>query len=427
MDRLEPRPDVVTIAPVWAWMRISSVPYLSVIAIATVLSPYVTYLVRDDIRIKGQPLYIACELLLVPVALILWWLYRGSASPNRSVRWLLATAFAAWAVRMGLMVVHGDQFNHLVWVTPLVLIMLWLKTPTWQDARAGVVVLAYALATMLLTAYLLEVTGLYEPLYLPEEITAFQQREYWLPLDGLPGIEGRWTGPLGHNTRTGLAAALVLTIGVARWSKTSVYLVLVGGFFLLATSVRASYLAALAGIAIVVLFSRWRRMSRVPALVRWGVLAALVVVAGTGMLVTGAGLTGRDTIWPAFARLIPQSPIIGIGATGIRDEGGKVALSGDAHNIVLDEIIRFGVVGSIVLFAFFAVVVWLSFAAANRGFTLGSAIIATYLVASLTDVQNSWLELSYHSFLVLLGALAAGLWLGSREPGTSNNLRQFKT
>lgn len=398
----------------WAWIRRSSVPYLSVIAVATVVSPYMTYLVREDIRIKGQPLYIASELLAVPIALVLWWLYRGSATRSTPVRVLLGATLVAWGVRMMLVIVHGDQFSHLVWVTPSFLALLWLKTPTWREARTAIVVLAYALATMLLTAYLLEVAGFYEPLYLPESITEFQQEQYWLPLDGFPGIEGRWTGPLGHNTRAGLAAAFVFVVGVARWSRASIYLVLVGGFFLLAASVRASYLAAFAGVAIVLLFSRWRGLARVPNSARWLLLAAMVVMASVGMLVTGAGLTGRGTIWPEFARLIPESPVIGIGYTGIANEGGRVALSGDAHNILLDEVVRFGIVGFLALTAFLAIVVWLSFRAANHGFTLGAAVFATYFVASLTDVQNGWLDLSYHSFLIVMGALAAGLWLSGR-------------
>jgi O-antigen ligase len=142
----------------------------------------------------------------------------------------------------------------------------------------------------------------------------------------------------------------------------------------------------------------------------------MVVIAGVGMLATGAGLTGRQTIWPEFARLIPESPVIGIGYTGIRNEGGLVALSGDAHNILLDEMVRFGIVGFLALMAFLAIVVWLSFRAANQGFTLGAAVFATYFVASLTDVQNGWLDLSYHSFLIVMGALAAGVWLSDRKP-----------
>lgn len=397
-------------------LRRSSVPYLSVVAAATVISPYMTYLVRDDVRIKGQPLYIVSELLAVPIALVLWWLYRGSATRVTALKVLLGAALAAWTVRMALVIVHGDQFSHLVWVTPLFLALLWFKTPTWREARTAVVVLAYALATMLLTAYLLEVMGLYEPLYVPVSITEFQQQQYWLPLDGFPGIEGRWTGPLGHNTRAGLAAAFVVVVGVARWSRSSIYLVPVGSFFLLAASVRASYLATFAGIVIVLLFSQWRGFGRIPTRARWLGLAAMVVIAGVGMLVTGAGLTGRQRIWPEFARLIPESAVIGIGYSGIRDEGGLVALSGDAHNILLDEVVRFGMVGFLAMATFLAWVAWLSFRAANRGFTLGAAVFATYIVASMTDVQNSWMELSYHSFLIVMGALAAGVWLNERRP-----------
>ena len=134
---------------------------------------------------------------------------------------------------------------------------------------------------------------------------------------------------------------------------------------------------------------------------------------------TGAGLTGRDTIWPAFAKLIPASPWIGIGATGISAGEDRVAISVDAHNIFLDEIVRFGLVGFVVLLAFLGILAVASFQAANGGFAMGAAVLTTYLVASLTDVQNDWLQLGYHSVIVLLGAVAAAGWVHEHRRAVS--------
>jgi O-antigen ligase len=397
------------------WVRTSSVPYLAVVVGSVLLARYMPYLVREDVTIKGQPLYIAVELILFPAAIVLWLLYRGTRTRSPWLVSFLVAMILAWGVRLVLMIVHGDNFNHLAWLTPVFLLMLLFKTPPWRDAWTGVVIVAWALAIILLSAYLFEVTGFYEALFLPEEIREFQQREYWLPLDGFLGIEGRWTGPLGHNTRTGLAAAIVFLVGCARWGKNTIPLVAIGTYMLLVTSVRASYLAAFVGVLILVVFSRRGVLARIPVWVRWTLLGGAAAAAALGMTITGAGLTGRQTIWPAFWELIPQSPLIGVGATGILEAGGVAAFRVDAHNIFLDELVRFGVVGLIVMVTALAIGTVITYRAASRGFAAGAAIVTAYLVASLTDIQNDWIQLYYHSVFVILSVVAAGQWLGEQS------------
>lgn len=397
------------------YFRSSAVPFLAAAFLGVVAGPFSTYLIREDVRLRGQPPYIVLVLVLFAVAFALWLLYRGRPVTSRAARLVLAGAGLLWLSNMAASLVHGDPFNHTVWLMPIFLVMLTIKCPSWIDLRSALVALAYLLAAMLTTAYVVEALGVMDPLYLPEGITEFQQSQYWLPLDGLPGIDGRWTGPLGHNTRAGLAAAFIFVIGIARWAPRSIPLIAIGAFFLLATSVRASYLSALAGVGIVLLFSQRGHMSRIPVWVRWLVILALTVLVGIGFALTGAGLTGRDTtIWPAFADLIPDSPFIGIGASGIQEAGGTVAISGDAHNLFLDQLVRYGAIGLLVLVFFGAIVAITSFRAANKGFTLPAAVLTVYVIASQTDIQNDWLSFSYQSLIVITGSLLAAQWLDSR-------------
>ena len=396
------------------YFRTSAVPFLGAVFTGVVVGPFSTYLIRDDVRLRGQPPYIFLVLAFFVIAIALWFVYRGKPTSSRTAQWVLATAGLLWVGNVAIASIHGDRFNHTVWLMPIFLLMLAIKAPSWTDLRTAVVLMAYLLAAMLTTAYLVEALGLLDPLYLPQGITQFQQSQYWLPLDGLPGIEGRWTGPLGHNTRAGLAAAFIFVVGVARWAPHAIPLIAIGGFFLLATSVRASYLSALAGLGIVILFSQRSFLGRIPVLVKWLVIVVITVGAGIGFALTGAGLTGRDTtIWPAFVELIPTSPWVGIGASGIQQAGGTAAISGDAHNLFLDQLVRYGAVGLLVLLVFGAVITITNFRAANRGFTMPAGILTVYLIASQTDIQNDWLSFSYQSIIVIAGALLAAQWLDS--------------
>lgn len=396
------------------FFRSSAVPFMAVVFVGVVAGPFSTYLIREDVRLRGQPPYIFVVLILFVVAFVLWLLYRGNSVASRTSQWVLAGAGLLWLSNLVLARVHGDPLNHTVWLMPVFLVMLALKCPPWRDLRSALVILGYALALMLTTAYLLEASGIMEPLYLPDGITEFQRTQYWLPLDGLPGIDGRWTGPLGHNTRAGLAAAFVFVLGVARWAPVSVPLVAIGAYFLLATSVRASYLSALAGVGIVLLFSQRSIMGQITVPIKWLIVLGLTLLAGIGFALTGAGLTGRDTtIWPAFVGLIPNSPVIGVGASGIQEAGGTAAISGDAHNLFLDQLVRYGVIGLAALVIFGAIVVVTNFRAANRGFTLPAAVLTVYVIASQTDIQNDWLSFSYQSLIVIVTALLAAQWLDS--------------
>jgi O-antigen ligase len=293
--------------------------------------------------------------------------------------------------------------------------MLLFKTPRWDEAWSGLIAFAWIMAVILIGSWVLEVSHVIDPLPWAESITEFQQKKYWLPLDGFMGVHGRWTGPLGHNTRTGLAAALIFVIAVSRWTKSTIPLAAISGFVLLITSVRASYLAVVAGVAIVVLFSRRGILSRVPTWSRWVMLTGVIVVASVGFTVTGAGLTGRQNIWPAFVRLIPQSPWIGVGGSGIAKGEYIVAFREDAHNIFLDDLVRNGVLGFVFQMAVLGLGFVLCFIAASRGFAAPAAVLAVYLVASLTDVVNDWIQLSYAVVLILIGVTSAGTWLEDHQ------------
>lgn len=398
------------------FVRSSALPFLAVAAVGVVAGPFSTYVIRSEFTVRGQPPYIFVVLITFLISFVLWLMYRGRPVTNISTGLILVTAGLLWITNILIAASHGDPFNHTVWLVPIFLVMLTAKCPGWLDVRSTLVLLAYLVSFALVIAFTAEALNWKNSLYVAEGVTAFEQDRYWLPLDGWFGIEGRWVGPFGHATRTGFAAAFIFVVGVTRWARISIPLVFAGTFFLILAGTRASYLAALAGLAIALLFSKWSVLQKVPAKARWSLLVGLTMIAGVGLSLSGARLTGRDGgIWPAFVDLIPVNPVVGIGTSGIQEAGGLASISGDAHNIFLDQLVRFGAVGLVSLVAFLGVVVVVSFRSASRGLSMPLGILAVYLITSQMDIQNDWLSFSYQSMLVILAALLGALWLSEES------------
>jgi O-antigen ligase len=397
----------------------TAVPYLGAIGAAALLSRCMPYLVRDDVTVKGQPLAIVVLFALFPIAVGLWLLYPGSRSRSRALQAFLGSLLLLWIVHLALMIAHEDVFDHSVWLFPLVILMVWWKTPSWEDAWSGLVVIAWLLAVMLIGAWLLEVSGIVEPLPFPEGILEWQTRHYWLPLDGFMGVEGRWTGPFGHNTRTAAAAAYVFVVAVGRWRPSSVPLLLVGTFVLLITAVRASLLATLVAGLVLLLYGRRGLLSRVPVAGRAVVLVLMLVMGVVGMLAAGPGMTGRENIWPAFWEMVPAHPWLGVGQTGISAGEPIIANSMDAHNIFLDELVRDGIVGLVVLVAMVVLATAITATAAVRSFPGPAALLVVYLVTAQTDVQNNWNSPSFLALIVMLSVVCAGSWLAAHHRAPS--------
>ena len=373
------------------------------------LSAFAPFFVRADVQVKGQPPSVLLGLLGLFISLTFWFLYSKTRRPEKWESIFLISLLVMFGTRMVIVIHRGDSFNHLVWLMPIAAVMLLLKPPTRREITFALQIFALSLGVLLALALVTQWLGALKPFPVPEHLIAYQRKHYWLPLDGLFNIQGRWTGPLGHDTRTGFAAALMTVIAAGTWSRLSKWIFVLGVFFLLAASVRASYLATMMGVGLVLLFGRRSVLNKVPLLVRWLMVVTPVVLLMGFFASRGSRFSGRDNIWPAFLDLFQDYPVLGASQSVMSQTGGIVATSGDAHNIFVDELARYGVVGSLAFLSFVFCGVTLSVVAANKGFPLPAAIFATYFIAAATDRQGDWLQLSYHVLPVILAGLAAAI------------------
>jgi O-antigen ligase len=391
-------------------LRTSAVPYLAVLVCGALTSRYVEYVWPQRVILKGQPASIVILAALFVVAAILWFLYEGTRTRSRVLTWFIVVMSAAWAVHMMILIGNSDNFNHLAWLYVPTLLMLLFKTPTSKDAWQGLIVLGWFVVVGIVLTRVLEIVGVLQPYYIAAWINDFDKANYWLPFSGYLGVEGKWTGPFGASAHTSMMAMFLVVLGICRWTKSSVVFLIVGVVTLLLTSGRTSYLAIVASGLILLLFSRAGVLERVPMRIRLIALAIGVVALAGVLWKIGPGLTGREAIWPAFLDVWRTSIWHGVGAPGIEAAGGMAAQTDEAHNMFIDELTRYGLIGMAALLASLGVGVAATVKSAIRGFAGPLALLVAYFIAAMTDVRNDWIQPSPTGLLVILAVVSAAQW-----------------
>lgn len=391
------------VAPVRLVPRgLSTLPYLSAWIVGMAGAQWVQYVWPQAVLFKGQPPSILFMLTAWVVSVPLWLMTVRPQRRKRAFLVFLGTLAVAWLMHLAFAVINGDNFNHVVWIYPLMIVMLAWKPPTGDEAWRALVVVAWAITAMLVVTRGLEMAGLLDRYFVIPEVVQFDLQNYWLPFSGSFELLGKWTGPFGASAHSAMAAGFVFVIGVVRWRWSSWVFVTVGVVVYLLSASRTMLLACLAAVFIMVLFSKWGALSRVPQWIRWLALSLAAILGAVVLFNTGPGLTGRQSIWPAFLDVWRTSPWIGAGATGIEEAGGLAAQSDVAHNLFVDLLARQGVLGLAIAVIALGIATWLGLRSASRGEAGPVAILVAYFIFSMTDVRNEWISMNLPLAIVIL-------------------------
>lgn len=387
-----------------AWTSFRS-NFMAVLVVGSVLSLYWTYFASDSPLIGAQPGFVVIPYLFVGIAFLVWLRVPGRRAAGLLGAFLLLW-FVAWFYEVSLTLVRGEAYNFAVFLVPLVLVGIFTKRPSKEQALGALSTLGWMLAGVLVATRLGEILGLLELPYVNPSLISFDTSNYWLPLSGYFGLEGRWMGPLGHSAETGFAGALLMVLGALRWKalRSSVFLV-VGALTLLSVGTRSAYTAALGALLVAAVVTSRGPLARIPYKVRMGGASVVALMGATGLFLSRAGLTGRDEIWADYLVLAGGSPLIGVGTSGIAQAPGWPGVSFHAHNIFIDEVARYGAVGLVLLLVILGLLIWRSYLSAREGQTLGVGIVAAVVIAGLTNSDHSFLDVGYVNLTLLLVAV----------------------
>ena len=93
---------------------------------------------------------------------------------------------------------------------------------------------------------------------------------------------------------------------------------------------------------------------------------------------------------------------VGVGGTGIAVSGGITQEYGHAHNMCIDELARYGLLGFITQFFALGIGLFILLKAAIRGLAGPLALAAAFAVTELTEPRNDWVHPSVTEFMVIL-------------------------
>lgn len=405
-------------------MTNSSAPYLSVISIALVVCVFTAYLNPQAVLLKGQSPAIVIFGAAFVVSFVLWLMVKGRKRVRGPLAWFLVAMSVAWLVHILVTRAHNDLFNYTALLYVPILLMIYFKPPSANEGWTALIVLGWSASAVLVLTRLLEILGVLQVMYVPQWIIDLEKTEYWLPLSGYLGLDGRWPGPFGHNGTTAMVGALLVVLAFARWTKSSPVFLIVGILTLLLTGGRASVGAAVLGVVVVAIFSRSGRWGRVPMWPRVLGGLAFVALAAVAMLSGDAGASGRQLIWPSFIDLWRTSVWIGVGASGINSSGGVTEHYGHAHNMYIDELARYGLAGFVAQFVALGIGGYLLARAALRGIAGPLALIAAFLVTALTEPRNDWIHPSVTAYMAVLAITVAAVsprtqWVSGNPEGAA--------
>jgi hypothetical protein len=390
----------------------AQIPYPAVLAVGFAFAVYGQYTWQyftpslPTVRTHSPGVWIAG--LAFVIAGLIWLLAPWRRPQGRWIEAFLAVTLAGWLVRVGLAAFHGDAFDLTVWLYPLLVIMLWTKFPDVGALRSSLLGLGWAGSLLLVWTRVSEISGVVPMAPVAPDLVDFEIRNYWLPLSGFLGPEGRWPGPMGGTAFTGALGALLLVLAIALKCKSSWVFGSIGFLALLLTSSRGAIAGAGVGIAVAVLFGQSRLVGnwsfrKRGAVAFVGALAVMALVVQRNFT-----LTGRTSFWFDFLELWRDSPIFGVGQSGYLDGPESTAVSGTAHSFYIDELARNGLLGFVFLVLGFAIAFLLAVNAARVKASGPLALILTLFVIGLVNTPFGWLSPSFLWLYYFLGVLWAG-------------------
>ena len=301
-------------------MRTSARPYLFTLIAAIVFSKFFQYLwqyVWPDIPlIYGQAPGIYVKAGLIVLAAVLWLLYRGSRTRDPWLTVFLGTLVIGWIALMPIAFIHNDGTTYDMFLYVPLVAALWLKPPSVRDLYAAFTFLGWLVVGVLVSTRTAEMLGFIPMVDVGPYLLTFEIENYWLPLAGTVGPEGRWPGPMGHNAMTGNAAAMLVVVAVAMRTRSRWVFGVVGILTLLITASRGSQLGALVGVAAIIVLGNNPVTRRVSRRILLSVVAAVAALAFLMVLIRNPNLTGRTTYWSIALDAWQSSPLIGVGISG---------------------------------------------------------------------------------------------------------------
>jgi hypothetical protein len=364
--------------------------YLWVIFAIPALATFGHAIAPGQAVFKGQDLGIIADIAATVLAVALWVPYRRTGLWPSTVFMLLAVIFVAWLYEIVRIQWDQSLFNDTVITVPVALALIALKPVGKRDLGIALLVLAYSLIAISVASLVFGGLG-----WMPNGFEVSDAGEGRIPLLDLVGVPNRWGGPFESVNYASPIGGLLIVIGASRrgWNRR---IILAGGIVILALGqARTSIFATVAALLVLVMWSPVVSRLPRPHLIRW-LIAGVAGLAGIlYVVVVDPTFNGRTPIWSDFLGLWHQNPIFGIGDSGVRAYiesriGTGLVTHGHAHSVLLDALVRYGLMLALLTLVIFGIAVYASIRALKSGDPFPLAITVFVILAGSAETLHSW-------------------------------------
>jgi O-antigen ligase len=389
-------------------IRNSNVPYLTAFVFTVIGTQFLTYSGYGEPFFKGQSLGIVFHFLMVPVISLLWLM-----APVRDIRItkfrIILVLFAAlWVISILKTFSDDGAVNYTFLTVPLFLTLVYVKPPSRREAEKITLISALFFTTTIFAAQIMDMLN-------------FRPFRYSIPVRWLPDLVGgfRWEGMFGDPNNAGFIAAFIFVYGLIVRSRWKWPLIVVGVVVLFVSESRSGIVGAVIGsLTLLALQPRVRGLFSS----KWtygGVMFATASLLAVIVLRVDPTFNGRVGIWSASIDLLRSNLLFGIGTPGFESaaESGAIAYgNSDGHSIVIDTLVRFGLVSFLLVLLLIGLSLWLCWGIKGRDKGASFAILTTFLAGALTYTMGRWSYLSVQELPWLLALfLANGMAMKSRS------------
>lgn len=370
--------------------------YLWILFLIPAASRFGHYVAPNEPAVKGHDYGIVIATSLTLVAFATWVPYRGHRCWTRLSFLFFAVMTVAWVYQVVRIHLDNSLFRLTVFVLPAAILLIAVKRATRRDIWVALWVLGYSLLAISLFSLVFGALGLTPSGF--DVSDSGQNRFQWLADIGLT----RWGGPFGSVNYAAPIGGLLVVIGIAGGWRLGIPLV-VGGVLALALSQgRTAVFATMAAVAVQILWSNRSTYIRNIRQIRLGVVVALLTAAAGYILIFDPSIAYRTYLWSDYFTILDDSPLIGVGDSGIQSHVAEQAkipgalLHNHLHSVLLDTYARFGAILLILGILLYTLALRTTI---KSLLTVGGtplAVVVFVVTAGLTETIHAWAQWSVY-------------------------------
>jgi O-antigen ligase len=245
-------------------------------------------------------------------------------------------------------------------------------------------------------------------------VIEFAYRNFGALLGDYTGPLARWMGPFGNVNYAGPIGAFLLVYGLLRHGKRRVLFIAAGALIVVGSDSRTSILSCAAGVAALIALAPQLGTFRTPVWLRIASPVAVAVAFVGYVTVIDPTLNQRTPVWEVFLSTWKASPVTGVGSSGLQaviDGGSLQSWANHGHNILIDPLARFGMVGVMAVMAVIIASGVIATQAARTGLAASAVLFVTCLADGFSEDLVDWRYLGVQAVPLMLAGLLGAAWL----------------